>query len=125
MAVAVPLAIACIVLGALACVQVAVACGAPWGRFVWGGAHHTLPPHLRAASAASVLLYAGFAWILADSAGSWGPASAFSPVAVWVLFGYFCLGIAMNLTSRSPAERWTMAPTCAVLALASLAIALG
>jgi hypothetical protein len=40
-------------------------------------------------------------------------------------FGYFCLGIAMNLTSRSPAERWTMVPTRAVLALASLAIAVG
>lgn len=113
--------VALAILGALAVLQLAVACGAPWGRFVWGGAHRVLPTKLRWASAASVLLYVGFAWVLVDRAGT--APSGVARVAVWVLFAYFCLGIVMNLASRSRAERWTMAPACAVLAAASLVIA--
>ncbi|WP_299088400.1 hypothetical protein [uncultured Microbacterium sp.] len=116
------LAVALTILGALALLQIAVACGAPFGELVWGGAHRVLPARLRAASAASVLLYAGFAWVLVDRASA--APSDVARIVVWVLFGYFCVGIVMNLASRSRAERWTMASACVVLASATLVIAL-
>lgn len=117
---------ACLLLGALAALQICVAAGAPWGRLVWGGAHRVLPRRLRIASAASVLLYGAFAAVLlirggvvADGGG------ALARILAWVLFAYFLLGIVMNAISRSRAERFTMTPVCAALAAASLVVALG
>lgn len=113
------------ILTALAALQVAVACGAPWGRLVWGGQHRVLPRRLRIASAASVVLYAVFAWVLLARAGVLpGQDAVFIVVAAWVLFGYFTLGLVMNLASRSRLERWVMTPTCLVLALLTLVVAL-
>jgi len=112
-------------LAALAGLQVAVALGAPWGRLVWGGAHRVLPTRLRVASAASALLYAGFAWVLLRRAGVLpGAVDGLVAVATWALCGYFTLGIVLNLASRSRAERRTMVPASSLLAAASLAIAL-
>ena len=51
--------------------------------------------------------------------------ATFVVIATWVLFAYFALGIVMNAISRSPAERWTMTPTCLVLAACTLVVALG
>lgn len=116
--------IAVALLTALAGLQACVAAGAPWGRFVWGGGHKVLPRHLRIGSALSVALYAGFAWLLLARAGVLaGGSGAFAGVARWVLFGYFSVGVVMNLASRSPAERWTMAPVCAALALLTWVVA--
>ncbi len=113
-------------LGLLAVLQVLVALGMPLGRLVWGGAHRVLPPRLRIASAVSVLVYVGFAALLLSRAGILpGSDSGVVIVATWVLFAYFALGVLLNAISRSPAERWTMAPTCLVLAVATLAIAVG
>jgi hypothetical protein len=48
-----------IVLTGLAMFQIALACGAPVGRFAFGGKHDgTLPSTLRVASAVTVLVYA-------------------------------------------------------------------
>ena len=58
-------------LALLAVLQLCVAAGLPWGRFVWGGRHEVLPAALRVGSGVSVLLYLGFAWILLSRAGSW------------------------------------------------------
>ena len=46
-------------------------------------------------------------------------------VIVWLLCGYFTLGVAMNAVSRSRSERAVMTPACAVLAGCSLLVALG
>lgn len=118
-------ALACALLAGLAVLQICVAAGAPWGRFVWGGSHRALPRNLRFASAVSVLLYAGFAAVLLSRAGVLpGGDSLAVRVLTWVLFGYFTLGIVMNAVSRSRAERLTMTPVCAVLAVATLVVAL-
>ena len=114
--------LATIVLGAISVVQLAAAAGRPVGRFVWGGQHEVLPRRLRIASAASVLLYAMMAAaLIARATGREGA----PVVVVWVLVGYFTLGILMNGVSRSPSERATMTPACAVLAACSLVVALG
>ncbi len=112
-------------LALLAVFQFCVAAGVPWGRFVWGGRHEVLPAELRVGSAVSVLLYLGFAWILLSRAGVLaGGGTPLVTVAAWVLVGYFVLGVGLNLMSHSPAERWTMAPACLVLAGCALVIAL-
>lgn len=112
------------VLTALAILQILVACGRPYGRFVWGGAHDVLPLRLRLGSAASVLGYAGMAALLLSRAGVFSGGSSTVVVAsTWVVFAYFVLGVLVNAISRSPAERWTMTPACALLATATLIIA--
>lgn len=118
--------IAVVLLGALAVLQMLLIAGLPLGRFVWGGTHEVLPAKLRIASAVSVVLYAAFAVLLLSRAGILpGGESGFVVVVTWILFAYFVVGIAVNLISRSPAERWTMAPACAVLAVCTLIVALG
>lgn len=118
--------IACVVLLALAVLQVLVACGLPYGRLVWGGQHKVLPRRLRVGSAVSVVLYLAFGALLLSRAGVLpGGQTGVVMVMTWILFAYFVVGIAMNLISRSPAERWTMAPACAVLAVCTLIVALG
>lgn len=117
--------VAVAVLGALGVLQVLVALGRPYGRFVWGGAHTVLPRGLRIGSAASILAYTAFAFVLLDRAGVVSVlGQGFSGAATWVLFAYFCLGVVMNSVSRSPAERAWMTPACAVLAACSLVVAL-
>jgi hypothetical protein len=82
-----------------------------------------LPRRLRIASAASVVLYAGFAAVLLSRAGIMpGGDSLVIRVLTWVLFAYFAVGIVMNAISRSRAERLTMTPVCVVLAAATLVI---
>ncbi len=123
---AIALVIALALLAALAVLQLLVASGLPYGRFVWGGTHRVLPHGLRVGSAASVLVYAGLAALLLSRAGVL-PAgdSAAVIVLTWVVFAFFAASVALNAISRSPAERWTMAPTSLLLAAATLVIALG
>ncbi|UOQ61171.1 hypothetical protein MUN76_04155 [Leucobacter rhizosphaerae] len=119
-------ALATLVLAALAVLQILVASGKPYGTLVWGGQHRILPRKLRIGSAVSVLLYAGFAAILLSRGGLLGGGdSGFVRVATWILVGYFVLGIGMNAISRSRPERAVMTPVCALLAAASLVVALG
>lgn len=115
-----------VVLAALAVFQVALAGGAPIGRFAWGGQHEVLPLRLRVGSVVSVVIYALIAAVAWTRVGviDLFPA-VFALVAMWVVFAYFCLGIGMNAVSRSRPERLTMVPVCVVLAVLSLLIALG
>lgn len=105
--------------------QTALACGAPWGRLAWGGAHRVLPRRLRIGSLTSVVLYVAFAVLLLSRTGVL-PGGDSAPVIVltWVLFGYSVVGVVLNGISRSRAERWTMTPVCAMLAGMTLIIAL-
>jgi len=113
------------VLGALAVFQVLLVAGAPLGRYAWGGQHVVLPNRLRAGSVVSVALYAVFALVLLQAAGAVDLLPAgLADVAIWVLAGYFALGVVMNAVSRSRPERLVMTPValvltglCAVLAL--------
>ena len=123
---AIALVVALALLTALAVLQILAASGLPLGRFVWGGQHCVLPRGLRVGSAVSVLVYAGLAALLLSRAGVL-PAgdSAAVIVLTWVAFAFFAASVALNAISRSPAERWTMAPTSLLLAAATLVIALG
>ncbi|WP_246205132.1 hypothetical protein [Agromyces salentinus] len=115
-----------VVLGVLALFQLALALGAPIGRFAWGGAHRVLPARLRIGSVVSILIYAVIALLALDCAGVIDVVpDVVSTVGMWVVFGYFVLGIGLNAISRSKPERYTMAPLSAVLAVLSLLVVLG
>lgn len=117
--------LAVVVLAGLAVLQAALVAGAPLGRFAWGGQHTVLPTGLRVGSAVSIALYAGFAVLILGAAGAPAVLSAgFVDVAIWVLAGYFVLGIGMNAISRSRPERFLMTPVCALLAVICLTVAL-
>lgn len=111
-----------VILAALAVFQLALAAGAPLGRFAWGGEHRVLPPRLRVGSLVSVLVYAVIAVIAWLRIVAPGP---FVSVAMWVVFAFFCLGVLMNAVSRSVRERAVMVPASIVLAGLSALIALG
>ena len=118
--------VALVLLAALAVFQGLLVAGAPLGRFAWGGQHEVLPTGFRMGSVVSIALYAAFAVLILQAAGLISPLpDDFADVAIWVLTGYFVLGIAMNAISRSRAERRTMTPVVAILAVASLVLALG
>ena len=115
-----------VLLVVLAGFQLALALGAPLGHFAWGGAHRVLPPKLRIGSLVSIVIYALIVVIALDRSGVIDVVpDPVSTVGMWVVFGYFVLGIPLNAISRSKPERFTMTPIVLVLAVLSLLVALG
>src|SRR5215218_2242620 len=117
--------LAVVVLAGLAVFQGLLVAGQPLGRFAWGGQYTVLPTGLRIGSAVSIALYGGFAVLILCATGVLSVLPAgFVEVAMWVLSGYFVLGIVMNAISRSRPERLLMTPLVTVLAGVSLVLAL-
>ena len=105
--------------------QALLVCGAPLGRLAWGGQHDVLPRGLQIGSAVSIGLYAFFALVILAAAGIGSVLpGGFVDVAIWVLAGYFLLGILMNAISRSRPERLVMTPVVTLLAAGCLVLAL-
>ena len=118
--------LALVLLAALTVFQGLLVAGLPLGRFAWGGQHEVLPAGFRIGSLVSIALYAAFAVLVLAAAGAVALLpDGFVAVAIWVLTGYFVLGIAMNAISRSRPERLVMTPVVALLAAACLVLALG
>ncbi|SFF17381.1 hypothetical protein [Blastococcus tunisiensis] len=118
--------VACVLLAGLAVLQVLLFAGRPLGRFAWGGQHEVLPRHLRIGSAVSVVLYAAFGAVVLQAAEVLSVLpDAVADVGIWVLTGYFALGIVLNGISRSLPERLVMTPVVTVLAVCCLVVALG
>ena len=114
-----------VILALLAVCQLALVLGAPIGRFAWGGTHRVLPARLRIGSAVSIVIYAVIAVLALDRVGAIDLVpDVVSTVGMWIVFAYFVLGIPLNAMSRSRAERYTMTPVVAVLAVLSLIVAL-
>ena len=114
-----------VLLAALAIFQLALALGAPIGRFAWGGQHRVLPARLRIGSVVAILIYALIALIAWDRTGAIDVfPELFSIVAMWVVFAYFALGIFLNAISRSKPERYVMVPVTIVLTVLSFFLAI-
>ena len=116
-----------VLLALMAVFQIALASGAPWGRFAWGGQHPSvLPTNLRIGSAVAVPIYTLIAVVALDRAGAVDllPTGA-ARVGIWVVFAFFAVGVVMNGISRSKPERYTWTPVTALLAALTLVIALG
>lgn len=117
--------IALITLALLPLFQIALIAGAPIGKFAWGGKHEVLPIKLRISSAISILLYVIFALLVASKSTllSLIPASALLDIGIWVITGYFILGVGLNAISRSKSERFTMTPVALILAITFFIVA--
>lgn len=114
------------VIALLALFQIALAAGAPWGRFAWGGAQAKLPVALRIGSVVSLLIYSACAAIVADRAGLVDVmGDDVSSVGAWVVAGFLSLGVVMNAISRSKPERFAMTPVALVLAASAYVVAMG
>lgn len=114
------------VIVALTLFQIALAAGAPLGRFAWGGGHERLPVGFRLGSLASILIYGACATIILDRAGLVEAVSDdVSRIGAWVIAGFFSLGVLMNAISRSKPERFTMTPVAFVLAASAYVVAMG
>ena len=122
-----------LLLAALAVFQLALAFGAPMGRFAWGGQHRVLPTSLRIGSLSSIVIYALIAVIVAARADLFAVAVSDGVVRVasWVVAAYFLLGIGigigigLNAASRSRPERNLMTPLCAALCVSAFVVSLG
>ncbi len=116
----------CVASGGLALFQLALAMGAPLGRFAWGGAHERLPAGLRVGSLVAVLIYALFAAIVLERARLIAllPHPSIAGIGIWVIVSYLALGVVMNALSRSRPERFTMTPLALTLCLLALTVAL-
>ena len=114
-----------VILCLLAVFQLALALGAPLGRFAWGGQHRVLPTRLRIGSLVSIVIYAIIAVLALDRVGLIDVVpDAVSTVGMWVVFAYFVIGIPLNAISRSKPERYVMTPVVTILAVLSLLVAL-
>jgi hypothetical protein len=119
-----PAVAACVLLGALAVFQVLLVCGLPLGRFAWGGQHEVLPTRLRVGSLLSVVIYVVIGWVILARAGQHGEGHGVLRVAVWVIAGFFLLGAAGNLASRSRPELFVMTPVAVLLCALTVVVAL-
>lgn len=104
--------------------QLALAAGAPWGRFAFGGAHRRLPLGYRFGSVISILIYVLCAAIILDRAGYVDLfAGEVSKIGAWVIVALLIPGIVMNAISRSTPERLTMTPVALALAACAIVVA--
>lgn len=114
---------ACVLLGALAVFQALLVCGLPLGRFAWGGQHEVLPTRLRVGSLAAMVIYVLIGWVVLARAGQGGGGHGILGVATWVIAGFFLLGAAGNMASRSRSERLVMTPVALVLCALTVVVA--
>lgn len=122
----IPVAIFCGLTAIVIVFQLALALGAPWGKYTVGGRFpDKLPPRMRLAALAQILVLLLFAAIvLARSGLALSAIYGFSRVAIWFVAGFFVLGSLANLTTPARGERLIWGPVNVVMLLATILIAL-
>lgn len=107
--------------------QLALAFGAPWGRYAMGGAFPgRFPPRMRIAAVVQAALIALLAVVVLSAAGLMVPDLAVSyPWLIWVAVVVSALAVVVNAISRSSGERRIWVPVASVLLVSSLLVALG
>ncbi len=114
-----------VMLGLLAIFQIALAAGAPLGKFAWGGQHATLPLNLRFGAVSAVLRYGFVAFIALDRSGTITVLpEEFSFWVMWIVVAHLGFSVILSLLSASKYEKMTLAPYTFVMGLLSLLIAL-
>ncbi len=112
--------------GAVVAFQIALALGAPWGRYAMGGAFPgRFPPSMRVAAVVQALLIGLLAVAVLSAAGLVLPdlAVEFRWLA-WIAVVVSALAVVLNAISRSAGERRIWVPVASVLLVSSLIVAL-
>jgi hypothetical protein len=106
--------------------QVALALGAPWGRFAMGGAFPgTFPPPLRIAALVQAVVVAALAVVVLSAAGMVAPDLTLTfPWLPWVPVAFSAVALVLNAISRSAGERRLWVPVTLVMLISSLVVAL-
>lgn len=105
--------------------QLALAGGAPWGSYAWGGRYPgVLPPPMRAASIGSALLLALLIGVVRRRAGFRGAQAAMAARLPAQLVVMFCaLSVAANAATPSAGERRIWLPVTLGLLATSVIVA--
>lgn len=116
-----------LVAGGVVAFQLALALGAPWGRYAMGGAFPgRFPPPMRVAAVIQAILITFLAVAVLSAAGLVMPdLAAAAPWLVWVAVLVSALAVVLNAISRSAGERRIWVPVATVLLISSLMVALG
>lgn len=116
---------AVVIAGAVA-VQVALALGAPWGRYAMGGAFPgPFPPRMRVAAAAQAVILALLGLLVLSAAGIVASAVADAvPQLVWLPVVVSALSLVLNAVTPSAGERRIWVPVAFVLLATSIVVAL-
>ena len=106
--------------------QLALALGAPWGRYAMGGAFPgRFPPPMRIAAVVQAVLIGLLALAVLSTAGLALPELAFAfPWLIWVAVVVSAVALVMNAISRSAGERRIWVPVAAALLISSVLVAL-
>jgi len=115
-----------IVAGGVIVFQVALALGAPWGRYAMGGVFPgRFPPRMRFAAIVQAGLIALLAVTVLSAAGVVLPdVAATFPWLIWVAVLVSGVAVVLNAISRSAGERRIWVPVASVLLVTSLLVAL-
>ena len=115
-----------VVAGGVIAFQVALALGAPWGRYAMGGAFPgRFPPPMRVAAVVQALVIGLLAAGVLSTAGLVLAALATAvPWLVWVAVVVSALAVILNAISRSAGESRIWVPVAMLLLVSSLLVAL-
>lgn len=106
--------------------EVLLIAGLPLGEFTMGGRHKVLPPAMRAAGAASLLIQVFAGLILLQAGGFMSMWFSFGATRVicYVFAGFFVINTGMNFFSTSKKEKSTMTPLALIEAACFLLTAI-
>lgn len=106
--------------------QVALALGAPWGKYAMGGAFPgRFPPPMRVAALIQAALIGMLAVAVLSAAGLVVvDVAVAAPWLNWVAVAVSAVALVLNAASRSPGERRIWVPVAAVMFVSSLVVAL-
>jgi len=115
-----------IVAGGVIVFQLALALGAPWGRYAMGGVFPgRFPPRMRFAAIVQAGLIALLTVTVLSAAGVVLPdVAATFPWLIWVAVLVSGVAVVLNAISRSAGERRIWVPVASVLLVTSLLVAL-
>jgi hypothetical protein len=106
--------------------QIALALGAPWGRYAMGGSFPgRFPPRMRVAAVVQAILIALLLIAVLSAAGLLVPDLALKlPWLIWVVVVVSAVAVLLNAISRSAGERRIWVPVATVMLVSSLLVAL-
>jgi hypothetical protein len=106
--------------------QVALALGAPWGRYAMGGSFPgRFPPRMRVAAVVQAILIALLLIAVLSAAGLLVPDLSLKlPWLIWVVVAVSAVAVILNAISRSAGERRIWVPVATVMLVSSLLVAL-
>ncbi len=112
--------------GIVCAFQLALALGAPWGRYAMGGAFPgVFPPAMRVAALVQIGVLMLIALLVLARAEALLP--GWRTVAgrmIWLVVAFLGVGVVLNLITPSAIERLIWAPIAVALFLSSLRVAL-